>query len=34
MKVIGGTSNRLRTYKDLRRHTTTLHGRAWYTCKL
>ena len=34
MKVIGGASNRLRTYGDLRRHTTKLHSIAWHTCRL
>ena len=34
MKVIGGASNRLRTYGDLQRHTTTQHSMAWHTFKL
>ena len=34
MKVIGGASNQLWTYGNLRRHTTTLHIIAWHTCKL
>ena len=34
MKLIGGASNRLWTYGDLQRHTTTRHNIAWHTCKL
>ena len=30
----GGACNRLPTYGDLRRHSTTLHSIAWHTCKL
>ena len=34
MKLIGGASNRLLAYGDLRRHTTTLHSIAWHTYEM